>query len=116
MTYSATYDELIATGNLRVIRDPVLRQTIVEHFRVALELVEELEDLPLGYNARIKALTGTAPARYVSGAAVMSPEVRARLIGELPGDEQALLDLRQFQAELMGAPSSSGHLSRSMTC
>ena len=103
VTYSATYDELLATGNLGVIRDDGLRQAIVEHFRQAQEVVEELEDLPLEYNARFKSLTGYAAARYASGAITLSPQATTMLLSELPGNGQVLAELRHFQAELMEA-------------
>ena len=100
--YGATYDELLATGNLGLIRDPTLRQSIVEHFRGARVLVEELEELPLGYNARFKSLTGHRAARYATGSLTLSPEASARLLFQLPGDERVLAELRHFQAELAG--------------
>jgi len=100
ITYSATYEELISSGDLALIRDAELRRAIVDHFRVAAYMVEEVEDLPLGYNAWFKSQTGHAPARFASGDEVPPRDMSRRLVRGLFSDPVALGALRQFRAEI----------------
>ena len=99
LVYSATYDELIATGNLGIIRNRELRRHIVEHFRVARTLVEDVEELPMEYNVRLKSLTGLRPAAYPAASGPYSHQTIDRVLRELLGNEEVLSELRHFQAE-----------------
>jgi len=100
LTYDATYQELLSTGNLGVIRDADLRQALVEHFRVARALVEEVQDLPQDYSVRIKSSLGYAPSEYERGSVTMTPESEERLLGAILGRDEALMELRHLQSEL----------------
>ena len=42
-----TYDELLATGRIVVIDDPVLRTSIIEHYALIEDVVEDLQDWAL---------------------------------------------------------------------
>lgn len=100
LTYDATFEELISTGNLRVIKDPVLRQALVEHFREARTLVEDVENLPQAYNRRIKSILGEAPLLYENGTLGLPARARERLLATLPDDAEMLSELRYLNAEL----------------
>lgn len=103
MIYRTTYDELLATGYLGIIRDDKLRRAIVEHFRLADSLLEEADEIPQLYNKRFKSITGVRPVEYATGSVTMAPEVRARLLTLLRNDPEILAELRYFYAELAGA-------------
>jgi len=100
ITYSATYEELISSGDLGLIRDAELRRTIVDHFRIASFVIEEVEELPLGYNTWFKIQTGYAPAQFASGEETPPHDVSRRLVRGLFSDPQAMGALREFRAEL----------------
>lgn len=57
-----TYDELLATGRIVVIDDPVLRTAIIEHYALIEDVLEDLEDwaqVPAEkYSAYLAASTG----------------------------------------------------------
>jgi len=42
-----TYDELLATGRIVVLDDPVLRTSIIEHYALIEDVVEDLQDWAL---------------------------------------------------------------------
>lgn len=100
LTYDATYQELLSTGNLGVIQDADLRQALVEHFRAARALVEEVQDLPQAYSVRVKSVLGYAPSEYERGSVTMTSESEERLLGAIFGGDGALMELRHLQSEL----------------
>jgi len=102
LSYSATYDELLSTGNLSIIRDINIRTNIVNHFRRANNVIEFVEELPLGYNARFKSITGLQPSAIVAGRIEPSPEIMDRLTQDLYTNDQFVEELRYFYAELGG--------------
>ena len=100
LTYRTTYDELLVTGNIRVIRDQELRRMLIEHFREADSLVENVEELPQSFNARFKGLAGIRPGALGPGATALSPVRRTNLLRVLQAEPSVAEELRFFVAEL----------------
>ena len=109
-----TYQELVASGNFALLRDPGVREGVVEFHRALDQLVEILDELPkeVPINDRVAELTGYFPyvfdmdcvpsALFACGEArALTVADRGRLLRRLRQDEQLILDLRHVHAELM---------------
>lgn len=109
-----TYRELVASGNLALLRDPELREGVVEFYRLLDTLVDRLEGLAemVPVNDRVAELTGYFPYAFdvhcIPTTVTECGEVRSltagdrgRLLGPLRQDDQLVLDLRHVNASLV---------------
>ena len=109
-----TYQELVASGNLALIRDPGVREGVVEFHRRLDALIEILDELQrvVPINDRVAELTGYFPYVFdvhcvpselfsCGESLALSMEDRGRLLRRLRRDEQLVLDLRHVHAELV---------------
>ncbi len=109
-----TYQELIASGNFALLRDPEVREGVVEFYRRLDVLVEGLDELQevVPINDRVAELTGYYPyvfdvhcvpsAIYACGEfRALTAEDRGRLLHHLRQDEQLVLGLRHVHADLV---------------
>jgi len=99
--YDATYEELLATGSLGLIRDGDLRSALVRHFRGSEMLLGAFEDISGEYHLRFLGLTGLIPAKLVSGDEDLSDPEQRRVTAALTGDEDVLFELRKLKAQLL---------------
>ncbi len=102
LTYRTTYDELLMTRGLGLIRSETLRRVLIEHFRGADALLEEVEELPQAFNARFKRLTGVRAVSVIGGPESLGTIPQANLLRTLRTEPAVLEELRYFSAELAG--------------
>jgi hypothetical protein len=100
LRHDTTYEELLATGNLRLIRDPAIRGAFVQYYRMAQALVDIKLETPLGYHDRFQSLTGHSPQWYISGSGELSERDDARLSQAVRNDYRVILELRRLVAHL----------------
>lgn len=99
MASDVTYNELVVSGRLNLIRDHSLRESVVAYYRGAQRLSFGLQRLP-AVNYVVGALTGALPIEYSTFGEELSADGRDRLIQALQSDPELVRDIRQLHSEL----------------
>ena len=99
MASDVTYNELVVSGRLNLIRDHSLRESVVAYYRGAQRLSAGLQRLP-AVNYVVGALTGALPIEYSSFGEKLSEVGRDRLVQALQSDSELVRDIRQLHSEL----------------
>ena len=93
-----TYRELVASGQLHLIQDPLTREAVVEYYSI-LEEVQAQASRIVPLQTQVARLTGHLPFEFIVGYASLSAEDRRRLL-ELLRSSDMLPDLREANSDL----------------
>lgn len=93
-----TYRELIASGQLHLVQDPLTREAIVEYYN-SLDQVQAQASRVFPLQTQVARLTGHLPFEINSEHASLSEEDRLRLL-ELLQSGDLLPDLREAHSDL----------------
>ncbi len=93
-----TYRELIASGQLRVIEDPLTREAVIDYYS-ALDRVKAQASQVVPLQTQVARLTGHLPFEFSSGDASLSEADHRRLLELLRGSD-VLPDLREAHSDL----------------
>ena len=95
----ATYRELIASGQLGLLGDPVLRRRLLTYYGALDEVRAFIDRMPPMYD-QIARLTGTLPYRLLRDDPPLSTGDRTRLARELEVNRGMVPELRQAHADI----------------
>lgn len=93
-----TYRELIASGQLRVIQDPLTREAVIDYYS-ALDQVKAQASEVVPLQTQVARLTGHLPFEFIDGDASLSEEDHRRLLELLRGSD-LLPDLQETHSDL----------------
>jgi len=93
-----TYRELVTSGQLHLIQDPLTREAIVEYYN-NLDQVQAQASRVVPLQTQVARLTGHLPFEFIGGNAFLSEEDRQRLL-ELLQSGDFLPDLREAHSDL----------------
>jgi hypothetical protein len=98
MASDVTYRELIASGQLNLIKNYEVRESVVAYYRNAELLITNLESLP-SVNNTFSTLTGYFPIEIANDNATLTPHDRSRLLVAIREDPNLTAQLRRLHAE-----------------
>jgi hypothetical protein len=95
-----TYRELVTSGQLNLLTDYEVRESIVAYYRQVDRLADGLEELP-ELNFTIGSLTGYLPVDFLLFGVELAANDQSRLLRAARDDPQLTMQLRLLHAQLV---------------
>ena len=94
----ATYRELVASGQLHLLHDPVTRERVVDYY-AAIDQVQSFEESMFPMHKEVGAITGYLPYQLLRGNPRLTSQQRERITHELRRPE-LIREVREVHAQI----------------